>query len=85
MRSYPCKQNYSRRDFLKLAASVGSAASLAAFLQACSQAGIDPTTLVPATATQTIPPTEVVPTATNQPAGEEQVDAQPTNTPSETA
>lgn len=80
MRSYPCKTNYSRRDFLKLAASVGSAA---AFLQACTQAGIDPTTLAPATATQAIPPSEVIATATNQLAGETQVEAQPTSTPTE--
>ena len=50
--------HYSRRDFLNLISTLGGAAALASFLQACSQAGIDPTSISsPQIAQSTIPPT----------------------------
>ncbi len=61
MRNKHCNGGYSRRDFLKLASTLGGAAALTSFLQACSQAGIDPTTAFVPTSTQAIPPAEILP------------------------
>ncbi len=56
----------SRRDFLRLAATLGGAAALASFLEACSQAGIDPQTLLTATdAPETPAVTQDSPAATS--------------------
>ena len=45
----------NRRDFLRLAASLGGAAALASFLEACSKAGVDPATILAPTDTQVLP------------------------------
>lgn len=49
----PTKQNdkYSRREFLHLLSILGGATAVSTFLQACSQAGIDPTQVISPTAT----------------------------------
>ena len=65
MRNDGCNGGYSRRDFLKLASTLGGAAALTSFLQACSQAGIDPTSVLYPTSTQLIPPTGTAPPPTD--------------------
>jgi uncharacterized protein (DUF362 family) len=47
---------FSRRDFLQLISTVGGAAAFSSFMQACSQAGIDPTTILPPETMPLIPP-----------------------------
>ena len=76
MRNQGCNGGYSRREFLKLASTLGGAAALTSFLQACSQAGIDPTTVLTPTS---IPPTgtSLAPTDTDSP--------DPTREPEDTA
>ena len=54
---------FSRREFLHLASTLGGAAALTSFLQACSQAGIDPTQVL----SPTNPPTALSPTNTSEP------------------
>ena len=85
MRNNHCNGGYSRREFLKLASTLGGAAALTSFLQACSQAGVDPETILAPTSTQ-IPPTEIIPTSTSTETVEEIVESQdipsPTDTPS---
>jgi uncharacterized protein (DUF362 family) len=51
--------SFTRREFLQFLSTVGGAAALSSFLQSCSQAGVDPTSIL-ATGTQepTLPPTE---------------------------
>ena len=80
MRKNQCNQGYSRREFLKLASTVGGAAALASFLQACSQAGINPTTIIPPTTTHTTSPVTPLPspTSTDLPTESPQPEATPT-------
>ena len=89
MRNKHCNGGYSRRDFLKLASTLGGAAALTSFLQACSQAGIDPTTVLAPTSTQAIPPAEILPSPTStEPTAdllEPEVTPEPTSTPSAAA
>ncbi len=54
---------FSRREFLQLVSTLGGAAALTYFLQACSQAGIDPTQVL----SPTNPPTALSPTNTSEP------------------
>ena len=54
---------FSRREFLQLISTFGGAAALTSFLQACSQAGIDPTQVL----SRTNPPTALSPTSTSGP------------------
>jgi len=81
---YARKRNHhtSRREFLKLLSTVGGAAALSSFLQACTQAGIDPTTLITPAQTQVEPtqiPTETA-TATSKPEEEILTEPSPTAT-----
>jgi len=57
------KGQFSRREFLHLVSTLGGAAALSSFLQACSQAGIDPTQVL----SPTIPPTTLSPTNISDP------------------
>ena len=82
MRKQQCNGGYSRRDFIKLASIFGGAAALSSFLQACSQAGIDPTTIIPATSTQVNLPTEIPPSPTSTETLPDQ--AEPEDTPAHT-
>ncbi len=54
--------HFSRREFLQLISAFGGAAALTSFLQACSQAGIDPTQVL----SPTHPPTGLSPTYTSE-------------------
>jgi uncharacterized protein (DUF362 family) len=54
---------FSRREFLQLISTFGGAAALTSFLQACSQAGIDPTQVL----SPTHPATALSPTNTSEP------------------
>jgi len=65
MRKNSCNPPYSRREFLKLASTVGGAAAIASFLQACSRTGIDPTNIVPTDTMHTPFPTHPLPTSTS--------------------
>jgi uncharacterized protein (DUF362 family) len=57
------KGQYTRREFLQLLSALGGAATLSALLQACSQAGIDPASiLIPET-----PQPEPTPTDRHEP------------------
>ena len=56
------KGQFSRREFLQLISTFGGAAALTSFLQACSQAGIDPTQVL----SPTNPPTGLSPTNTSE-------------------
>ena len=76
MRNQGCNGGYSRREFLKLASTLGGAAALTSFLQACSQAGIDPTTV--------LSPTSIPPTGTS-PAPTDTDSPDPTREPEDTA
>ena len=78
----------SRREFLRLAAALGGAAALASFLEACSQAGIDPRTLLtptgaPHTPTPYKDPATATSTATEKPSPTE-TEIAPSATPTET-
>ncbi len=84
MRKNHCNGGYSRRDFLKLASTLGSAAALSSFLQACSQAGIDPTTVLSPTSPPLIPPTEAIPNPTDNEAAEQFIEPEDTPAPTET-
>jgi uncharacterized protein (DUF362 family) len=85
MRKNHCNGGYSRRDFLKLASTLGGAAALASFLQACSQAGIDPTTVLTPTGTRVIPPTEGFPSPTSTEPTEGLLEPDYTPTPTSTS
>ena len=78
-----CNGGYSRRDFLKVSSTFGGAAALASFLQACSQAGIDPTTVLSPTSTQMVPPTDAIPSPTSSQTPEEFIELDNTPTPTE--
>jgi uncharacterized protein (DUF362 family) len=82
MRNQGCNGGYSRREFLKLASTLGGAAAVTAFLQACSQAGIDPTSVLSPTS---IPATEasLVPTDTDSPDPTQQPEETPISTETE--
>ena len=83
MRKTHCNGGYSRRDFLKLASTFGGAAALASFLHACSQAGIDPTTVISPTNTKMVPPTDAIPSPTSSQTPEEFIEVDNTPTPTE--
>lgn len=84
MRKNHCNGGYSRRDFLKLSSTLGGAVALSSFLQACSQAGIDPTTVFSPTGPPLIPPTEAIPTPTDIEAAEQFIEPEDTPAPTET-
>ena len=78
---------FSRREFLHLISTFGGAAALTSFLQACSQAGIDPTQVLSPThpstgltATNTLEPT---PIATQETIGSLEISPSPTDSPVE--
>jgi len=87
MSSSKGKSQFSRREILKLLSTLGGAATLSAFLQACSQAGIDPTSiLIPETTQPESTPTDrPVPTSTTtqEPAESEEPSPSPTESPQE--
>lgn len=83
MRKNHCNGSYSRRDFLKLSSTLGGAVALSSFLQACSQAGIDPTTVLSPTSPSLIPPTEAIPTPTDIEAAEQFIEPEDTPRPTE--
>jgi len=83
MRNNNCNGYYSRRDFLKLLSTLGGAAAVSSFLQACSQAGIDPTKVLTPTSTQAMLATEAIPTATSTEAAEELIEPEDTATATE--
>ena len=64
MRNNNCNGHYSRRDFLKFISTLGGAAAVSSFLQACSQAGIDPTSILVPSSTQADPTRAATSTAT---------------------
>ena len=52
---------FSRREFLHLLSTLGGAAAFTAFLQACSQAGLDPTqALIPTSMPTRFSPTDTL-------------------------
>ena len=74
---------YTRREFLRVLSALGGAAALSTFLQACSQAKIDPTALLTPEATQRLsqPTDQPEPTATTK---KELVEsAEPESTPTD--
>ncbi|MGW8144027.1 MAG: twin-arginine translocation signal domain-containing protein, partial [Anaerolineales bacterium] len=79
---------FTRREFLQFLSTIGGAAALSAFLQACSQAGIDPTQLSTPTKPKPSPPPtdQPEPTATYQQelTETEEPDPSPTESPTET-
>lgn len=81
MRNNHCNGGFSRRDFLKLASTLGGAAALTSFLQACSQAGIDPTTILAPTSTHTFSPTESLPSPTSTETAEDFLEPEDTPAP----
>ena len=81
MRNNHCSGGFSRRDFLKLASTLGGAAALTSFLQACSQAGIDPTTILAPTSTHTFSPTEPLPSPTSTETAEDYLEPEDTPAP----
>ncbi len=70
--------NYSRREFLQLVATLGGAAALTPFLQACSQTGLDPTSVFIPTNTGTMPPLTTTSTPTETPTQDVVESTQPT-------
>ncbi|MGB3702393.1 MAG: DUF362 domain-containing protein [Anaerolineales bacterium] len=73
---------YSRREFLKLVSTLGGVAAFSSFLQACSQAGIDPTAIFTPKSTQSVLSPETPSTATST---ENPVDTlEPESTPAPT-
>jgi uncharacterized protein (DUF362 family) len=79
----------NRRDFLRLAASLGGAAALTAFLEACSKAGIDPATVLAPTEPPVLPTRTQGITSTSTPSPTQpaptESQTQPSATPTETA
>ena len=76
----------SRRDFLRLAATLGGAAALASFLESCAKAGIAQQTPMPPTgAAETPTLAQDLPPTTTPVAGEPLLAATPTTAPTATA
>ena len=78
---------FSRREFLHLVSTLGGAAALTSFLQACSQAGIDPTQVLspthPATGLSPTNTLEPTPIATQETIGSSEISPSPTDSPVE--
>ena len=80
-------RQYTRREFLQLLSTLGGAAALSTFLQACAQAGIDPTEILTPEVTQPVPPATKQPESTPT-TGQELVESEvampsPTESPQE--
>jgi uncharacterized protein (DUF362 family) len=75
--------HFSRREFLQLVYTLGGAAALTSFLQACSQAGIDPTTVFTPTNTHSLPTITSTPEPTSTDVEEVVEPAEPTASPTD--
>jgi uncharacterized protein (DUF362 family) len=83
MRTPKGDREYTRREFLQLLSALGGAAALSTFLQACSQANIDPTALFTPEATQRLSQPTDQPEATATTKKELVESAEPESTPTE--